>query len=282
MGRLDGDGRPISLTLSNVTRGVIQDFRIVSPPFWSNTVSDSLDVVYDGMYVNATNTNTTFAGQNIAPNTDGIDTYRAKNIQLTNWDVTCGDDAIAIKGNSTNIAIKNLVIRGGNGVAFGSLGQYYQFNDLVQNVTLENVTLVRLPTSVQPNMANGVYFKSWDDTVNGLPPTSGGGGGGYCRDVTLKDFYLNNVSIPTQIYQANGGKSEDTPSYLKFSNISWTNWQGTTVGTTLVDLACSSNALCGGMLFRQFDVKVVGGAKGAYKCSNTLDVTGIADCSYTE
>ncbi|KAF7970045.1 hypothetical protein HWV62_25276, partial [Athelia sp. TMB] len=275
---LDGDGRPISLTLSNVTRGVIQDFRIVSPPFWSNTVSDSLDVVYDGMYVNATNTNTTSAGQNIVPNTDGIDTYRAKNIQLTNWDVTCGDDAIAIKGNSTNIAIKNLVIRGGNGVAFGSLGQYYQF----------------------PNMANGVYFKSWDDTVNGLPPTSGGGGGGYCRDVTLKDFYLNNVSIPTQIYQANGGKvrsrlhfaeskyshleykSGDTPSYLKFSNISWTNWQGTTVGTTLVDLACSSNALCGGMLFRQFDVKVVGGANGAYKCSNTLDVTGIADCSYTE
>ena len=48
--RLDGDGRPISLTLSNGTRGVVRDFRIVSPPFWSNTVSDSSDVVYDGMY----------------------------------------------------------------------------------------------------------------------------------------------------------------------------------------------------------------------------------------
>lgn len=40
---------------------------------------------------------------------------------------TCGDDSIAIKGTSSNMAIKNLVVRGGNGVAFGSLGQYVQF-----------------------------------------------------------------------------------------------------------------------------------------------------------
>jgi len=280
--REDGDGRPVSLTLSNVTRGTVQDFRIVSPPFWSNAVSDSSDVIYDGMYVNATNTNATFAGQNIVPNTDGIDTYRAKNVQLLNWDVTCGDDAIAIKGNSTNISIKNLVVRGGNGVAFGSLGQYYQFNDLVENVSLENVTLLRLPSSVQPNLNNGVYFKSWDDTVNGVPPTGGGGGGGYCRDVTLKDFYLDNVSVPTQIYQSNGGKSGDTPSYLKFSNITYTNWQGTTTGTTLVNIACSSNALCGGIAFNKFNVTPASGATGVYKCFNTLDVTGIANCSYTE
>ncbi|KZP11270.1 glycoside hydrolase family 28 protein, partial [Athelia psychrophila] len=247
--RLDGDGRPISLTLSHVTRGVVQDFRIVSPPFWANTVSDSTDVVYDGMYVNATNTNATFAGQNIVPNTDGIDTYRAKNVQLLNWDITCGDDSIAIKGNSSNIAIKNLVVRGGNGIAFGSLGQYVQFNDLVENVSIENATLLRLPSSVQPNLNNGVYFKSFDGNSTGLPPTAGGGGGGYCRDITLKDFKLHNVSVPTQIYQSNDGHTGDTPSYLKFSNISYINWSGTTAGKALVKIACSANARCGGISF---------------------------------
>ena len=57
MTKENGDGRPISFTLSNVTRGVVQDFRIVSPPFWANAVVDSSDVVYDGMYVNASNAN---------------------------------------------------------------------------------------------------------------------------------------------------------------------------------------------------------------------------------
>lgn len=36
----------------------------------------------------------------LVPNTDGIDTYRSDNISLLNWDITCGDDCLAIKGVS--------------------------------------------------------------------------------------------------------------------------------------------------------------------------------------
>ncbi len=61
--REDGDGRPISLTLWKVARGTISNFRIQSPPFWSNAVSESSDVVYNGMFINATNTNPVYAGQ---------------------------------------------------------------------------------------------------------------------------------------------------------------------------------------------------------------------------
>jgi hypothetical protein len=35
----------------------------MSPPFWANAVAESSQVVYDGMLVNATNTDATFAGQ---------------------------------------------------------------------------------------------------------------------------------------------------------------------------------------------------------------------------
>ena len=61
--REDGDGRPVAFTLSNVTRGVVKDFRIEAQPFWCNAVAESRDVTYDGMYCNATNQDPTYAGQ---------------------------------------------------------------------------------------------------------------------------------------------------------------------------------------------------------------------------
>ncbi|KAF7798140.1 hypothetical protein EIP86_009356 [Pleurotus ostreatoroseus] len=60
--RLDGDGRPIALTLSDVTRGTVRGFRIEEQPFWCNAVAQSKEVVYDGMLCNATNTNPAFFG----------------------------------------------------------------------------------------------------------------------------------------------------------------------------------------------------------------------------
>lgn len=61
--REDGDGRPISLTVWRATRAIIRNFRIESPPFWSNAVAESQDVTYDGMLVNASNTDPQFAGR---------------------------------------------------------------------------------------------------------------------------------------------------------------------------------------------------------------------------
>jgi galacturan 1,4-alpha-galacturonidase len=67
--KADGDGRPITLTLSHVKKATIRDFHIASPPFWCNTIADSSDVVYDGMVCNATNTNPAYAGRKcVMPN----------------------------------------------------------------------------------------------------------------------------------------------------------------------------------------------------------------------
>jgi galacturan 1,4-alpha-galacturonidase len=61
--REDGDGRPVALTVSNVTNGVVRNFRIEQQPFWCNAVADSKNVVYDGMLCNATNEDPRFKGQ---------------------------------------------------------------------------------------------------------------------------------------------------------------------------------------------------------------------------
>ena len=44
------------------------------------------------------------------------------NIQLTNFTYQGGDDCVAIKPRSYNIKIHNVLCRGGNGIAIGSLG----------------------------------------------------------------------------------------------------------------------------------------------------------------
>lgn len=66
----------------------------------------------------------------------------ANNITLRNFIYQGGDDCIAIKPRSYNIAISNVTCRGGNGVAIGSLGQYLE-NSSVENVTVTDVNIIR-------------------------------------------------------------------------------------------------------------------------------------------
>lgn len=280
--RADGDGRPISLTLWRATRAIIRNFRIEFPPFWSNAVAESQDVTYDGMFVNASNTDPKFAGRDIVPNTDGIDTYRSDKITMVNWDVTCGDDCLAIKGNSSNIVARNITCRGGNGIAFGSLGQYANMSDLVENVLMEDLLVTRIDSRIQPNMGNGVYFKTWDGSINGLPPTGGGAGPGMVTNVTIRNVRLNQVSLPLHIYQTNGGHSDDLPSQMNFSNLNFFDWSGTTLSTRLVDIECSPVAGCRNIAFLDYDVTGPDGQPASLICRNVEGLTGLeASCNTT-
>ncbi|KAJ6597518.1 pectin lyase fold/virulence factor [Mycena vulgaris] len=273
--RADGDGRPISLTLFRAIRGVIRNFVIEAPPFWCNCIAESQSVVYDGMRCNASNENPAFAGMNIVPNTDGIDTYRSDDISLFNWDITCGDDCLAIKGNSTNVVARNITCRGGNGIAFGSLGQYANLTDIVENVFMENLTMTRINASVQPNMQNGVYFKSWDGTINGAPPTGGGAGPGLTRNITTRNVVLDRVNRPMTVEQTNGGKSGDLPSMYKFEDLHFENWTGTALTNELVALECSVAVNCTDISFVEFNVSVPTGETPRIVCQNAEDVSGL-------
>ncbi|KAF8581109.1 glycoside hydrolase family 28 protein [Ramaria rubella] len=269
--RDDGDGRPVALTLSHVARGAIMNFKIDSPPFWCNAVADSQDVVYQGMTCNATNTNPVFAGQNLVWNTDGIDTYRADNISLIDWDVTTGDDCIAIKGNSTDIYGKNIMCRGGEGIAIGSLGQYQQFDDNVENVYFENITTQKPPLSVQPNMVHGIYVKTWSGSVHGSPPTGGGGGGGKVNNLTVKGLFNDDVGVAVQIITNNGGQPGDLPSKLKLSDLTFIDFTGTTNSSQLVDLECSAAFPCSNIRFENFKVQ----SPPNFVCVNTINESGL-------
>ncbi|KAH9903340.1 pectin lyase fold/virulence factor [Cubamyces lactineus] len=273
--RLDGDGRPVALSLVNVTRGTVRDFTVDSPPFWCNAVADARDVVYDGMRCIAENADETYFGQNIVWNTDGIDTFRATNITLLNFDITSGDDCLAIKGNSTNIFAKNITCRGGTGIAFGSLGQYEDLPDYVDDVVLEDITMIRPDPQVQPLMEHGVYFKSWTGTRIGFPPTGGGAGRGRVSGVVARNVKLDQVSTPVQLYQTNLGHAGDAPSKLQFADLTFENWTGTAQDATLVDLQCSPAAPCENVAFEAFDVAPPDGMAAAYNCVNVASLKGL-------
>ncbi|EJD40355.1 pectin lyase-like protein [Auricularia subglabra TFB-10046 SS5] len=283
--RLDGDGRPISFTVFQAQDALIRNFKVQAPPFWCNTAAMSQRVVYDGMTCNATNTNPIYAGQNIVPNTDGINTYRSDRITMLNWDITCGDDCLAIKGNSTARPFssrQNFVCRGGNGVAVGSLGQYVGMPDIVENVVFEDLHMLRLPSSIQPNMKSGVYLKTWGGSVNGAPPTGGGAGGGHVRNLTARRVSLDRIDLPVHLYQTNGAHSGDAPSQLAFSDLRFEGWSGTTTANRLVDLECSPAVPCPGIHFRDFELMLPSGQAPSFVCRNVVgDVRLSAPCNAT-
>ncbi|TFL06709.1 hypothetical protein BDV98DRAFT_579608 [Pterulicium gracile] len=144
--RLDGDGRPV-------------------------TVTNVQDVVFDGMNCNATNLDPQFARQK----------YRYQHTLFSRWVL------IFARGpkNSSNIHASNIKCRGGNGIAFGCLGQYGPTEpDFVHDVVLENIEMIRIDPTIQPNMKKGVNFKTWTGTSNGSPPVGGGGGYPFITIVT--------------------------------------------------------------------------------------------------
>lgn len=109
-------------------------------------------------------------------NTDGADTIRSSHITFDNWRVYSHDDSIALKGNSTDVVIKNSKFYDGLGIALGSLGQYYR--------EYENVERLQVDDCEFHNSLHALYVKTWTDDRNGYPPNGGGGGLG-CRFIQL-------------------------------------------------------------------------------------------------
>lgn len=135
-------GRPMPMHIFNSTRAVVRNIAIRQPQFWAVLVDESRHILLENFYVNATNSDPN-AGEDTVwiQNTDGVDTFRSDHVVIKDWVYEGGDDAVAFKGNSTNVVVQNLTVFGGPGVAFGSLGQYPDRVDIVENITVKDVVV---------------------------------------------------------------------------------------------------------------------------------------------
>ncbi|KAF7591475.1 hypothetical protein BBP40_001521 [Aspergillus hancockii] len=264
-------GRPMPLHVLNSTRAVCRNIAIRQPQFWAVLVESSSHVELDNFY-----------------NTDGIDTYRSDHITISNWIYEGGDDAVAFKPNSTNIHVENVTVYGGPGIAFGSLGQYPNRHDIVENITVKNV---KLQPSSQRTMNSGIYFKSWIGVNYGVPPNGGGNGHGYVRNVTVEDITLKDVQLPIYIdtclsylFDQNVTQYCDTSTFrfddIRFRNITGnglatpTDYTGQNI-TFAVSLICSKEAPCEGLNFEDVDIKLPDTYSGKSVLCQNAQVEGL-------
>jgi len=258
-------GRPISLMIVNSTNSHYTGIRFVQSQFWTLAVTNSTDIVMDGIYVNSTSNSSV-----PATNTDGIDILFSDKITLRNWTVTNGDDCMSVKANSTNILIQDAVFHGGLGVSIGSIGQFNGVFEMIQNVTAEGVL------AIGSNYAG--YIKTWTGVQQGFPPNGGGGGLGFASNITFRNFTLQNVTqnvaMITQCTSFEGATGDCDTSLFQLSNITWgPGITGTIQTDTLATLQCSGDAPCPGISILGLDeVTSIGGSE--VKCSNVVNPIG--------
>ncbi|KGQ07538.1 Alpha-L-rhamnosidase rgxB [Beauveria bassiana D1-5] len=218
VGTLDGNGqvwydwaknqgnlsrRPMMINWRRLTNSRIIGMRFVQSQMWTMAVTYSKHLEFTDIYVN----NTSSSKWNTL-NTDGIDTIYSDDITLRRWRIMSGDDAVALKGNSSNIRVFDTEIYGGQGLAIGSVGQNKDQHEHVTSFLARNITLF--------DTTYAIYLKTWGGNSKGYPPNGGGGGLGFMSGIVLENIKLRGVrKYPLFAWQCEnyeGGLGKDCQS----------------------------------------------------------------------
>jgi galacturan 1,4-alpha-galacturonidase len=115
---------------------------------------------------------------------DGWDTYRSDSITIQDSIIYNTDDCVSFKPNSTNIIVQNLHCNGSHGISVGSLGQYLNQKDIVENLYIFNNTMTYSGDSARIKVYQGAI-----PLADGSLPPASGGGYGYVRNVTYDGMH---------------------------------------------------------------------------------------------
>jgi polygalacturonase len=101
-----------------------------------------------------------------SPNTDGIDTW-CPNINITNCNISCGDDKIAMDNNSEYVTITGCTFGTGQGLSIGS----YAAN--IDHITVDNCTFNGTDNGIRmkTNRTRGgtIQFLTYSNLIKLLP-----------------------------------------------------------------------------------------------------------------
>ncbi|KAF2035072.1 pectin lyase-like protein [Setomelanomma holmii] len=234
LGNSNQNGRPISLTLwkaeeSDVCREHLHNsdvsFRHTFAAYSENITMTNLDV------------NATSNSQWSTVNTDGFDSWNSKDIAVKNWVLTCGDDCISIKGNSSNIHVHNVTCHESGAMCIGSLG----------------------------NLASTPDYQY-------IAPTPPGSrrypGQGHVCNVTFRNINFVDVNQPIYVSPCIYSYSNCDGSRLKISHVTWENITGTSRYNVAAGIYCSKQTPCTGFKFKNINIKPKNGGASKVLCSN--------------
>jgi galacturan 1,4-alpha-galacturonidase len=251
--RANQPGRPIAITFHNSKNLVVDGLSFIQPQFWVTLIWESEDVTMKNIYVSAHSDD-----HNGCVNTDGGNTWNSRRVTFENWFVRNGDDCIAVKGNSSDIYVRNVTCVSGNGMTIGSVGEYPKYPDYVENVLFEDITI--------RDTMQAAYIKTWqgqpaDHSGNGA---GGGGGAGIVRNVTFRNFDVDNSALPIQISQCiytEDGENCDS-SRMQISEITWENFKGTSRYNIASSIHCAAGHPCPDIYFKNVDIKSINETRG--------------------
>lgn len=238
---------------------------------WTMTIIYSSNLLLSSMYVNSTDQEHAVGFGFSSLNTDGADTVYSDNITFRGWTVDNGDDSISMKANSTNILIEDCDFYTGLGVAIGSIGQYSDTFEYIENVTARNIQV--------HNMRYGAYVKTWTGIANGYPPNGGGGGLGYAANMLFSNFTFHNATgifALTQCTHYNDASGDCDTSEFQIRNMRLENWTGDCTSDVVADIQCSAAAPCTGIEIEGIDIvdSVNNTAPANYLCDSVVNPTG--------
>ncbi|ETS76822.1 hypothetical protein PFICI_12209 [Pestalotiopsis fici W106-1] len=264
-------GRPHQITITGTHDSYFSGLRFVQSQMWTMTIIHSTNILLESIYVNSTDTKQAVGFGFSSLNTDGADTVYADNITFRGWTVDNGDDSISMKANSTNILIEDCRFYTGLGVAIGSIGQYRDTFEYIENVTARNIEI--------NNMRYGAYIKTWTGVPSGYPPNGGGGGLGYAANMDFSNFTLNNATgifALTQCTHYNDASGDCDTSEFQIRNLKLRDWTGDCTSDVVADLQCSAAANCTGVEITGIDIidTVNGTAPVNYLCDSVIDPVG--------
>lgn len=180
-----------------------------------------------------------------SPNTDGIHISLSNNIAITNTKISTGDDCISVGQTNRGLFISNVVCGPGHGISVGSLGKYQNDKD-VRDIVVKNCDISRT--------TNGLRIKTWQKSYSLT-----------CSNFTFQNIKMSNVLNPIIIDQEYcpfgigrcGGKS--TSSQVKIQDVTYDTIKGTSASQIAINLKCSKNHPCKGLMFRNIKLKYTGG-----------------------
>ncbi|CAI6336906.1 unnamed protein product [Periconia digitata] len=271
-GTSNAQGRPHAISIVNTTNSLIEGLRFIKSQMWTATVTRSERVELTNIYINNSCSAEASQIHRCNVNTDGVDTIYANNITFLRWTVESGDDNISMKQNSTNIYMANNTFVRGLGYAMGSIGQYKDQINIIENITAVHTRFVDTDYAAR--------VKTWTGRSTGLAPNGGGGGLGYARNISFTDFQLENVGIPWYIMQCtsyNGVSGGCDTSLFHIDNMNWGNASGTIRQVNVASLQCSGARPCTDVRIfgnEGLRVKENGTVPGGYLCDNVVEPRG--------
>lgn len=285
--------RPMLFAFDGMKGATMSNLRMRNTPNWFNIIANSTDILISNMDLRVESLD----GVKIA-NSDGWDTYRSDRVVIQDSVVLNTDDCVSFKPNSTNIVVQNLDCTGSHGISVGSLGQYANETDIVENLYIYNVSLA--------NSSDGARIKVWPGIQTSFQALLNGGGGlGRVKNVTYDLFrnvnndraititqcygqknqtlcYEHPVSVPLPMKSKSKARTHTQQANLTIEDITIKNMYGTTsesLDPQAGTLICSAPDRCSNIRAENITVRVPSGKEPLYACKNVDERLLGFDCT---